>query len=719
VLRGQESQSVSPELVTDELKKLLVSREFANAERLARLLRYIVEHTLAGDRDGLKESVIGVEVFDRPADYDPKSEPIVRTEARRLRARLDEYYLDPSRSPSVRILIPKGGYVALFDFVETVEGRDAAPAAAPAESPPVSAASPRRRSPKRRAAALISGIAAAVVLSLLFASRSHTPVLDRAVPFTTQRGAQSLPHLSPSGDTLAFDWQAPDDLHRRIYVQRLDGVTPSRLTEGTATERCPTWSPDGSRIAFLRAAGPSRWAIFTRALAGSGERKWAELTRDATAAWLDWSPDGKWFAFAEPLAPGGPPSIVAVSLETGERRVITAPPARGRGDGLPAFTPDSSGIVFRRTQTLSGDEDLFAIPLAGGTLRRLTFDRRGISGFAFNPDGSLIFSSKRTGTIRSLWWMHPGGGGLRRLTSAVADATFPSVSRNGKHFAFTRVVADVNIWRVNADGGADAAPLIDSELSDSSAQFSPDGQRIVFQSARSGSAEIWVCSKDGSSVARLTDGTGAYQDNPRWSPDGKQVALEWQKTGHAGIYLVGGDGGPVRTLAVGDYNNQLPSWSQDGRFVYFSSDRSGQPELWKAPIDGGPQVKMTGNPGFATAESQDRKYLYWTDRFTTEIWRQPLENGVLGGSPQKVLTNLHAGDWGLWALGRYGIYYIQRQQGGAPSIVYRDLASGTTRTIHVLSNPPVFGNGGLAVSPDETVVLFAQVDRDSENIFVQ
>jgi hypothetical protein len=47
--------------------------------------------------------------------------------------------------------------------------------------------------------------------------------------------------------------------------------------------------------------------------------------------------------------------------------------------------------------------------------------------------------------------------------------------------------------------------------------------------------------------------------------------------------------------------------------------------------------------------------LFWADRLTTEIWRQRLENGVLAGSPEKMLTNLHVGDWGLWALGRKGI----------------------------------------------------------------
>ena len=94
-------------LVLGELERLLASREFVSAGRAARFLRYAVERSLADDRDGLKESVIGKEVFDRRAGYDSKAEPIVRTEARRLRAKLDQFYSYTNDS-QVKISIPKG-----------------------------------------------------------------------------------------------------------------------------------------------------------------------------------------------------------------------------------------------------------------------------------------------------------------------------------------------------------------------------------------------------------------------------------------------------------------------------------------------------------------------------------------------------------------------------------------------------------------------------------
>src|SRR5690242_7086790 len=66
---------------------------------------------LQGHADQLKESVIGVEVFGRKADYDPRSDPVVRMEACKLRARLAEYYAGDGAGDAIRIEIPKGAYV--------------------------------------------------------------------------------------------------------------------------------------------------------------------------------------------------------------------------------------------------------------------------------------------------------------------------------------------------------------------------------------------------------------------------------------------------------------------------------------------------------------------------------------------------------------------------------------------------------------------------------
>src|SRR5713226_185271 len=90
-----------------QLERVLESPGFARNERLSRFLRFLVERRLEGRDDELKESVIGVEVFGRRPDYDPRRDAIVRTEAGRLRARLNEYYLREGKDDSLVIELPK------------------------------------------------------------------------------------------------------------------------------------------------------------------------------------------------------------------------------------------------------------------------------------------------------------------------------------------------------------------------------------------------------------------------------------------------------------------------------------------------------------------------------------------------------------------------------------------------------------------------------------
>src|ERR1043165_4679785 len=97
-----------------QLERILASPGFARNERLSRFLRFVVEQHLQGHDDALKESVIGIEIFGRRPDYNPKHDAIVRTEAGRLRARLSEYYLGEGRGDALLIELPKGGYTPRF-----------------------------------------------------------------------------------------------------------------------------------------------------------------------------------------------------------------------------------------------------------------------------------------------------------------------------------------------------------------------------------------------------------------------------------------------------------------------------------------------------------------------------------------------------------------------------------------------------------------------------
>jgi TolB-like protein/Tfp pilus assembly protein PilF len=104
----------SEHAIREHLSVLMSSTAFAQVDRLKRFLRYVVEETVAGRSENLKEYSIGVEVFDREGSFDPRTDPIVRVQARRLRARLARYYEEEGRHEEIRIELPKGGYAPVF-----------------------------------------------------------------------------------------------------------------------------------------------------------------------------------------------------------------------------------------------------------------------------------------------------------------------------------------------------------------------------------------------------------------------------------------------------------------------------------------------------------------------------------------------------------------------------------------------------------------------------
>jgi TolB-like protein/tetratricopeptide (TPR) repeat protein len=112
-------QNLSEHEVRAELERLLQSALFSQSERLERFLRFAIENTLAGTTDLLKEYVIGTEVYDRRPPYHPSQDSIVRTEARRLRAKLKEYYESEGKNNPVFIYFRPGTYVPLFRRNET------------------------------------------------------------------------------------------------------------------------------------------------------------------------------------------------------------------------------------------------------------------------------------------------------------------------------------------------------------------------------------------------------------------------------------------------------------------------------------------------------------------------------------------------------------------------------------------------------------------------
>ena len=216
--------SHAPDEIRAELDRILGADVLAGATRLSRLLRYIVERTISGEGDQLKEYVLGVEVFDRPPSYDPRLDSIVRVEARRLRAKLEEYYLGPGAANPLVISIPRGSYVPVFSTpspITTAAASTPDPIAPVAPTAPVAPIAPIVPVPWLAAGALV---AAGLLGALLLTPRSQP-----AVPATAQASS------GPSIAILPFQPYSRSEADVLLAARITDGVTGDLARLGTVS----------------------------------------------------------------------------------------------------------------------------------------------------------------------------------------------------------------------------------------------------------------------------------------------------------------------------------------------------------------------------------------------------------------------------------------------------------------------------------------------------
>jgi tetratricopeptide (TPR) repeat protein len=178
-----------PMAVASELERIAVSPNFRRAEQCVRLLRYVTRLALEGRGGELKEYALGVSVFERPDSFDPRTDPVVRLEVRRLRLKLAEYYQQEGFGDPVVIELPKGAYVPHFRSRHV-------PAQTPAPQPPVVA----RTKPRFLIWLWFAGAAAALGLSLGAWRLQHRPVVRAAV------AVLGFHDLSASAET---SWMGP------------------------------------------------------------------------------------------------------------------------------------------------------------------------------------------------------------------------------------------------------------------------------------------------------------------------------------------------------------------------------------------------------------------------------------------------------------------------------------------------------------------------------
>lgn len=97
------------------VRRIVASPSFARSSRLSSFLQYVCERSLEGHSDEITEQQIGVHVFNRPANYNPNDDSIVRSHARLLRQKLERYFEEEGKDEALRLVVPKGGYIPSFE----------------------------------------------------------------------------------------------------------------------------------------------------------------------------------------------------------------------------------------------------------------------------------------------------------------------------------------------------------------------------------------------------------------------------------------------------------------------------------------------------------------------------------------------------------------------------------------------------------------------------
>ena len=167
---------IEKQAIEEQLERMLSNRHFSHSRRFPAFLRFVVEKTLSGEVDQLKERTLGVEIFGRKADYDTASDPIVRVTAAEIRKRIAQYYQEPEHENALRISLEAGSYIPQFHWPHQhsataeqypQEARETATAAEPAG---------KRHRGRWTVIAVVALAAVVVVLSFGWRSMRHSPI---------------------------------------------------------------------------------------------------------------------------------------------------------------------------------------------------------------------------------------------------------------------------------------------------------------------------------------------------------------------------------------------------------------------------------------------------------------------------------------------------------------------------------------------------------------
>lgn len=592
-----------------------------------------------------------------------------------------------------KVRLALGDSAASPSFIERIPGkgyRFAAPVVAGShdETGPV---------PARRGHALLTLGVTALLVALaagggFLMSRSRSPAGPAlVVPLTRLTGVEREPTLSPDGSQAAFAWNSEREDNFDIYVALVGDSGTRRLTDDPAPDLSPQWSPEGSRIAYVRVQSAGAWHQL-RVMSALGA---ADHAVSDFPAWYQssWSPDGKYLASGRAVLPGVAPEnngIYLVPVDGGDARALTHPVSGN--DYSPAFSPDGRRLAYASCQdaTFKFDCDVNVVDLderwqSVRTPRRLTREKaRRISGITWSRDGESVIYGAGLSTSH-LWRVSADGAAAPEPIAEAGDgAAYPSSSRSSDRMAFSRMSSPNSVYRF--EQGRPSVVVAQSSGGDVQPSFSPNGRMFAFCSSRSGTVEIWIAGADGSSPRQLTHGQGREQCSPAWSPNGGRIAFDSVGAdGTVQIWTIALDGSQARRLTRPPDNCYVPTWSRDGQWIYCSSVRNGLRNIWRVRVETGAMQQLTTNgSGHIALESMDeRDILYTPSNGDSPL----LSQSKTGGSTRTIIPCVARG--GSLAVGSQGIYYLAcgRESDATSQAVHLfEPGTGTDRAVGVLES---------------------------------
>lgn len=426
-------------------------------------------------------------------------------------------------------------------------------------------------------------------------------------PLTVDPGYDGEPTFSPSGE-IAYVTDRTGNFE--IFRKQISGGAEINLTQNDADDVQPSFSPDGTQIAFVSTRESSSQLIYRHAsFPLQGGDIWVMSALGGAARRIaapgnfpSWSPDGSVIIYTSGAQ--GDQKILSVPASGGEPREIQLKFDLGTAVRqtlcYPSYSSDGRWIVF---EAQLGDR-IYVVSADGGEPRQIARGRRPI----WNGNSTaIIYSSAETGKNFSLWQVPfalttgEKAGEPSPLTISRGRDTQAAVSRDGKLIAFAAQDVEFNIEKMPFDaesGRPMGAPA--AITSGHSANFffdvAPDGGAVVFESHRGASYHIWSTSMSG--LNQLTSDASFDEHYPKWSPDGRTIAFARNKINDkevsTGLWLMSEHGANPQLLLPEVRNFR---WMPDGQRIVYQSTRDVQLYLFDVRDKSGQSQRLTDEQG--------------------------------------------------------------------------------------------------------------------------